>query len=401
MELAKDKLSKYLNIKREFAESRYLNVNPIQRGGVLSKEARMALIEWGDGYSICDFCPPQTPRLDKITTPPISDFYQDVATFLGMDEARIVTRCREAKMITFMMMSKPGDYLVLDSLAHYTSYLAAEIAGLKIKEVPNSGYPEFRIDPEGYALKIEEVMKETGKPPALALVTHVDYLYGNMVDVAKVAEVCHRYGVPVILNAAYTAGVSPVSGRKLGVDVIVSSGHKSWAACAPTGILAMTEEVAKKILKTSSIEGDVSRRKFAIKELALLGCTVMGAPLVTLMASFPHVVERVKRWNDELEKARFVVRELERIDGFKQLGIKPKMHTLIHMEAQSFYEVSKRHKRKGFFLYDELKARGIVGIQPGLTKHFKFNVYGLTWRQVNYFVESFHDIARKYGVDVR
>ena len=401
MTLTKDRLRKYLNIKREFSEDKYINVNPIQRGGILSKEARMALLEWGDGYSICDFCPPQTPRLDKITKPPVSDFYQDLADFLGMDEARVVTRCREAKLIAFMMLCKPGDYIVLDSLAHYTSYLAAELAGLKVKEVPNSGYPEFKLDVEAYALKIEEVIKETGKPPALALITHVDYQYGNLADVEKAAKICHEYGVPVLLNAAYSAGISPVNGRKLGVDIIVSSGHKSWAACAPTGILAMTSEMAKKILKPSSIEGDLTKRKFAVKELALLGCTVMGAPLITLMASFPHVVERVEKWNEEVEKARYVVKELERINGFKQLGEKPKMHTLIHMESQSFYEVSKRHKRRGYFLYDELKSRGIVGIQPGLTKHFKFNVYGLTWSQVKYFVQCFHEIAEKYGVEVR
>ncbi|RLF11271.1 MAG: O-phospho-L-seryl-tRNA:Cys-tRNA synthase, partial [Thermoprotei archaeon] len=96
MVLSKDRLRRYLNVKREYSEDKYINVNPIQRGGVLSKEARLALLEWGDGYSICDFCPPQTPRLDKITRPPIRDFYQDLAEFLGMDEARVVTRCREA-----------------------------------------------------------------------------------------------------------------------------------------------------------------------------------------------------------------------------------------------------------------------------------------------------------------
>ena len=400
MVLSKDRLRRYLNVKREYSEDKYINVNPIQRGGVLSKEARLALLEWGDGYSICDFCPPQTPRLDKITRPPIRDFYQDLAEFLGMDEARVVTRCREAKLIVFMTLAKPGDYVILDSLAHYTSYLAAEAAGLKVKEVPNSGYPEFKVDVEGYASKIEEVLKETGRPPALALITHVDYMYGNFADASRVAKICHDYGVPVVLNAAYTAGVSPVNGRALGVDVVVSSGHKSWASCAPTGILALTQEMAKEVLRPSSIEGDLTKRRFAVKELALLGCTVMGAPLMTLMASFPHVVERVERWSEEVEKARFVVEQLERIKGVKQLGVKPKMHTLIHLETPCFYEVSKRHKRRGFFLYEELRERGIVGIQPGLTKHFKFNVYGLSWSQVKHLVWSFHDIAEKYGLEV-
>ncbi|RLI29595.1 O-phospho-L-seryl-tRNA:Cys-tRNA synthase, partial [Candidatus Bathyarchaeota archaeon] len=186
--------------------------------------------------------------------------------------------------------------------------------------------------------------------------------------------------------------------RKLGVDILVGSGHKSWAASAPTGILAMTEEMAEKILRPSSIRGDWSGRSFPAKELPLLGCTVMGAPLITLMASFPTVVERVQRWDEEVKKARFLVEQLERIEGTRQLGVKPKQHTLIHMESQGLYRVSQTHKRKGFFLYDELKKRRIVGIQPGLTKHFKLNTYGLTWDEVRHVAESFLEIAEKYGL---
>jgi Sep-tRNA:Cys-tRNA synthetase len=55
--------------KRE--TKRMINLNPLQTGGILTKEARRALIEWGDGYSICDFC---QGRLDEIKNPPIADF---------------------------------------------------------------------------------------------------------------------------------------------------------------------------------------------------------------------------------------------------------------------------------------------------------------------------------------
>ena len=398
MEIPRQRLQKYLGLKREFAGKNYINLNPIQRGGILTDEAKRAIVEFGDGYSVCDWCPPKTPRLDKIKRPPIADFYEDLAKFLGMDVARVVTRCREAKFIAFRMLGRPGDYVVIDSLAHYSTYLAAELAGLRIKEVPHGGYPEFRIEVDAYEEKIREVVRETGKPPALALLTHVDYLYGNLNDAAKVAEICHEQGVPLLLNAAYTAGVMPIDGGKLGVDILVGSGHKSWAASAPTGILAMTEEMAEKILRPSSIRGDWSGRSFPAKELPLLGCTVMGAPLITLMASFPTVVERVQRWDEEVKKARFLVEQLERIEGTRQLGVKPKQHTLIHMESQGLYRVSQTHKRKGFFLYDELKKRRIVGIQPGLTKHFKLNTYGLTWDEVRHVAESFLEIAEKYGL---
>jgi Sep-tRNA:Cys-tRNA synthetase len=126
----------------------------------------------------------------------------------------------------------------------------------------------------------------------------------------------------------------------------------------------------------------------------------MGAPLMTLMASFPEVVKRVERWQDELEKIRFLVNELERIEGVRQKGIRPKMHTLAHMDTEGLYKVSETHKRKGYFLYDELRERKIVGIQPGLTKHFKLNTYGLTWDQVKYVGNAFQEIAKKHGLKI-
>jgi Sep-tRNA:Cys-tRNA synthetase len=400
MKIPKERLEKYKGLRRDFAEEEYINLHPIQRGGILTEEAMRAILEFGDGYSTCDWCPPKTARLDMITNPPIQDFYKDLAEFLGMDVARVVTRCREAKFIAFKMLGRPGDYVVLDSTAHYSSYIAAELADMRVKEVPNSGPPEFRVDLNEYATKIEEVKEECGRLPAVILLTHVDYLYGNLNDAKIVGKIARDYGVPFILNCAYTAGVMPVDGKELGADIITSSGHKSWAASAPTGILAFNRSLEGKLATRSKIEGDLTKRKFGAKELAMLGCTVMGAPLITLMASFPEVVSRVERWGEEIGKVRYLVSELERIEGVRQLGIRPKLHTLTHMETEGFYKISLAHKRKGYFLYDELRERKIVGIQPGLTKHFKFNTYGLTWDQIRYVRDAFFDIAKKYGLSV-
>jgi len=283
----RERLKKYEGMRRDFSEEEYVNLQPIQRGGVLTEEARRAILEFGDGYSVCDWCPPKTARLDMVEDPPIRQFYGDLAEFLGMDLARVVTRCREAKFIAFKMLGRAGDYVVLDSTAHYSSYIAAELADLRVKEVPNTGAPEYRIDPELYAVKIEEVRREAGKPPAALLLTHVDYLYGNLNDAKAVGKVAEEYKVPFILNCAYTAGVMPVDGREVGADVITSSGHKSWAASAPTGILALRGSLGEKVLAKPQIEGDLTKRKFLSKELGLLGCTVAGAPLGDLDGILP------------------------------------------------------------------------------------------------------------------
>lgn len=391
-------LNKYRNLRRRVDED-WINIHPIQRGGILPPESREALMSFADGYSTCDYC--LEGRLDLVQKPPISDFVEDVARFLNMDEVRFTPGARGAQQALFNAIAEPGDSIILDSLAHYTSYIAAEINELDVVEAPHTGYPEFKINPNEYSSKIEEVRRETGELPSLILLTHVDYRYGNLSDARKVGEITREYGVPYALNAAYTAGVMSVDGKELKADFLIGSGHKSWAASGPIGILATSYAHADEVFRTSSIKGPWSGRAFAKKEANLYGCSpVFGAPVITLMASFPHVYERVKRWDEEVEKTRWLVNELERIEGFHQLGERPRRHPLFSIEIPSFHEVSKGHRRRGFFLYEELKDRKISGVHPGMTKQIKLNTYGLSKNEIGKVADAFHDIAETYDIGV-
>src|SRR5208337_5350122 len=162
--------------------------------------------------------------------------------------------------------------------------LAVEEAGGVACEIPADN--RHIVTPESTAIKIEEVRQKFGKNPVLALIDHVDYQYGNLHDVAGIAKVAHQYDIPVLCNGAYTVGTMPVDGKALGADFVVGSGHKSMAAPAPSGVLAVTAERAKEVFRTTMIEGDVTKRKFGVKEPELMGCTLMGATLVGMMASF-------------------------------------------------------------------------------------------------------------------
>ena len=117
-------------------------------------------------------------------------------------------------------------------------------------------------------------------------------------------------------------------GKDLGVDFVVGSGHKSMAAPAPSGILAATQERAAEVFRTTAIEGDVTKRRFGIKEPEMMGCTLMGATLVGMMASFPLVKERVKHFDRELENNRRVLEALLSVTGTKILSEYPRNHTL-------------------------------------------------------------------------
>jgi Sep-tRNA:Cys-tRNA synthetase len=399
LKIDKEKIQKYANISRDI-EDHYINLHPIQRGGVLTPEAQKIILSYGDGYSMCDFC--FEGRVDRIEKPPVREFLEDLARFLDMDEVRVTPGSRTGMFIVLKSMSNPGDTVILDSLAHYSTYIAAEAANLRIKEVPHRGYPGFILPLEEYQTKIDEVKKETGKKPVLLVLTHVDYNYGNVNDLLLVGKIAEENEIPFVVNGAYSVGLMPLSGKKVKADFILASGHKSMAASGPIGVLAIKQEWENKVFQKSKIQGDWSKRNFPNKEYQFLGCSPChGAPLATLMASFPTVVDRVEHWDEEVKKSRYFVEAMEKIDGMKMLGKRPKDHTLIQFESESFHQVAQQYSKKGYFLYNELKKKAIIGLHIGMTKHFKVNIYGLSWEQVRYVASAFQEIARDHKIAVK
>lgn len=367
-------------------EELYINLEPLQRGGVSTPESRKASIAYVDGYSTCDYC---LGSLHLLKKPPVQEFLSDVADFLGMDRAILTNGCREAKFAVIHALTKPGEAIVMDVNKHYTSYVAAERAGLTIYEVPSTGYPAFKVNPDTYVDTIEKVKKDMGKPPALVLLTHVDWTYGNLVDAEKVGRICREYGLPFLLNTAYSSGRMPINGKQSMADFITCSGHKSWAAGAgPIGILAVREGWEDKVLNPS--------QRYKVKPLEILGCSARGTNAMALIASFPRVKERVKHWDEEVAKARWFSAEFESLGDVEQLGDKPHNHDLIRFETPVFDRIAQKHKRRGYFLYEELLERKIVGVKQGRTKTFDLSTYGLTREKLSYVIESFKDIISKF-----
>ena len=371
-------------IKRD--TPRDINLDPLQTGGILTPEARQALQEWGDGYSVCDYC---AGALDQIKTPPIFDFmHKALPEFLGCDHARVTNGARESKFAVMHSICREGDWVVMDGNAHYSSLVAAQRARLNVKLVERSPAPDYRISLEKYGESIEEIKRATGKPPALALLTYPDGNYGNLADVKAISKLVHEDGIPFLVNGAYAIGRMPFNAKELGADFVSGSGHKSMAASGPIGVLGVSEQYAPKVLEKS--------KTHKIKELELLGCTARGATIMTMLASFPAVYERTKpeNWQKEVENARWFSGQLESI-GLKQLGDRPHNHDLMFFEAMPFYDISQKTDR--YFLYRELKERSIHGIKPGLTKNFKISTFGVGKEKLGVAVDAFKEILQKYS----
>ncbi len=375
-------------------------------GGILPGEVQKRLWEEGwvkVGYSVCFDC--LEGRSSLISKPPVREFLSDIAEFFGGDVAEHTFGCRGAqfavvKTVADLINERASDYarvMVVDPLCHYTTAIAAEMNGLRMVEPPHSGYPDYKTTAEGFAERIESVKREEGKLPALIVVTHADPYYGNLNPVEEVGELARDYDIPYMVNAAYTAGVMPMDMKSLHADFLTVSAHKSMASLGPLGFLVTNYEWARKAFKRSTMTTEWSGRAFGKKLPNIFGCSIGGVPLISAMYSFPHVVERLRGWDEEMKKTNWFIGEMERLGDNMLIGERPHRHHLLHFETPLLWEISKRHPRKGFFLAEEMIRMDIVGLHRGMSKHVKLSVYGMSWDDIKRVRDAFYTIAEKYS----
>jgi len=75
-----------------------------------------------------------------------------------------------------------------------------------------------------------------------AVFTHVSNVFGYILPVDRMAELCRKYGVPFIVDAAQSAGTLPVGLRSWGADFIAMPGHKGLLGPQGTGLLLCGRE---------------------------------------------------------------------------------------------------------------------------------------------------------------
>ena len=81
---------------------------------------------------------------------------------------------------------------------------------------------------------------------------------------ARIAEIAHHYGVPLIVDEAHGAHFRfsdyfPVSAAQLGADVVINSVHKTLPCLTQTGVIHLCSERVSG--KTEAFSGNLSEQQ--------------------------------------------------------------------------------------------------------------------------------------------
>lgn len=119
-----------------------------------------------------------------------------------------------------------------------------------LRELEERGDVTVRVvEPDSRGIVTPDGLRAAvGPKTALCVLNHASNVTGVVQPVRELTDAMRPYGVPVLVDAAQTAGVLPVSLRSLGADMIAMPGHKGLLGPHGTGVLALGRGVCPRPL---------------------------------------------------------------------------------------------------------------------------------------------------------
>jgi cysteine desulfurase family protein (TIGR01976 family) len=113
---------------------------------------------------------------------------------------------------------RPGDEIIITDLGHEANIGAWERLRRRGATIRN-----WRVDPSRFSVSMEELDELLNERTRVVAIPHVSNLFGEILDVRAITELCHRYGARVALDSVAYAPHRAMDVRSWNVD---------WCACS-------------------------------------------------------------------------------------------------------------------------------------------------------------------------
>ncbi len=145
------------------------------------------------------------------------------------EQVVFTANCTHGLNIAIRTLVKHGGKVVISGFEH--NAVTRPLHALEAK-IQVAGRRLF--DPEDTLEAFEKALR--GGADA-AVFTHVSNVFGYILPVEELSNLCRKFGVPFIIDAAQSAGTQEVNMETLGADFIAMPGHKGLLGPQGTGLL--------------------------------------------------------------------------------------------------------------------------------------------------------------------
>lgn len=133
---------------------------------------------------------------------------------------------------------KKGDHVVSTRLEHNSVLRPL----YHLKETGLITYDLVDFDKHGF-VDPDAVLQSINKNTRLVIINHVSNVLGTIQPVKEIGFICAQKGVPLIIDAAQSAGIIPINMKEWNIGAVAFTGHKSLLAPTGTGGLAISPDL--------------------------------------------------------------------------------------------------------------------------------------------------------------
>lgn len=164
----------------------------------------------------------------------------DVSEFFNADGPECVAftlNCTHATNMVLKGLLRSGDHVVTTCLEH--NAITRPLNSLSRMGVT---FTQVQITPEDNDSIVDAFRKAINSRTRLIVCIHASNVWGIRLPIERIAALGRQYGIPVLVDAAQTAGVLPIDVKDIGIDYLCTAGHKGLYGPMGTGILITKAE---------------------------------------------------------------------------------------------------------------------------------------------------------------
>lgn len=165
---------------------------------------------------------------------------ESLARLLGVEDSSRIAFTRnatEAINIALKGTLSPGDHLITTAFEHNSVARPARV--LETKGVSVTRVSSKTPGIVG-ASDIEAAITDKTK---LVCVTHASNVFGALLPVKEIGELCRKRGILFMVDGAQTVGALEVKPGELNIDILAGTGHKALFGLQGTGFLYLASGI--------------------------------------------------------------------------------------------------------------------------------------------------------------
>lgn len=222
--------------------------------------------------------------------------------------------CTSAINMVIKGIIKPGDHVVTSCFEHN-----AVMRPLKKLEKIGVTFTQAIVYPNDDDKTVNEFRNAINAKTALIITTHASNVFGIRLPIERIAALGKVYGVPILVDAAQTAGVLPINIKNAHIDYLCTAGHKGLYGPMGTGLMITNQgEALETIIEggtgTDSMkfcQPELMPQKFESGTPNLPGIAGLNAGMEFVMSKgigniFNHEYKLISRLYDNLKNIKGV-----------------------------------------------------------------------------------------------